>query len=79
MDDNSLTQIFESYEGMEDELIPLLQKAQNIIGFLSGEAMKEIARFTRIPLSKVFGVATFYSQFRFNPIGKTHITICRGT
>ncbi len=39
----------------------------------------EIARFTRVPISSVFGVATFYAQFRFKPRGETHILVCRGT
>ena len=77
--DEKLVEAFSSFDGKEEELIPLLQKAQDIVGFLSEEVMSEIAKFTKVPGSKVFGVATFYSQFRFNPIGKTHITVCRGT
>lgn len=68
-----------NFQGKEEELIPLLQKVQGVNGFLSEESMKEISRFTRVPLSKVFGVATFYAQFRFKPKGENHIMLCRGT
>ncbi|OFY21692.1 MAG: NADH dehydrogenase [Bacteroidetes bacterium GWF2_33_38] len=71
--------IFSNFKGSEEELIPLLQKVQNEFGFLSEESMKAIAKFTKVPLSNIYGVATFYAQFRFKPKGKNHIMICRGT
>lgn len=74
-----LVEVFSLFDGKEEELIPMLQKVQDIVGFLSEEMMLEIAKFTKVPESKVFGVASFYSQFRFNPVGKTNITVCRGT
>ncbi len=74
-----LSQVFSSFNGDSSELIPLLQIVQEKIGYLSEESMKEIASFTRMPLSKVYGVATFYAQFRFTPKGKNHIMLCRGT
>jgi NADH-quinone oxidoreductase subunit E len=77
--DNRLTKVFASFEGKEEELIPVLQGVQNEVGFLSDDSMKHIARFVKIPLSKVYGVATFYAQFRFKPKGETHILLCRGT
>lgn len=77
--DSSLQNIFSLYEGKEEDLIPLLQKAQNTFGFLSDESMEEISKFTRVPMSKVFGVATFYAQFKFVPVGKHIIRICHGT
>ena len=52
---------------------------QEEFGYLSTEAMLGIARFTRVPESGVYAVATFYAQFRFSPIGKTHVLVCRGT
>lgn len=70
---------FSLYERKPGELIPLLQLVQRESGFLSDESMKRIARFTGVPLSKVYGVATFYSQFRFKPKGEKHIMMCRGT
>jgi NADH-quinone oxidoreductase subunit E len=77
--DNNLVEAFSSFEGKEEELIPILQKVQNTMGFLSDEAMQEIARFAHVPMSKVYGVATFYAQFRFKPKGEKHIMLCRGT
>ncbi|MCX6231752.1 MAG: NADH-quinone oxidoreductase subunit NuoE [Bacteroidetes bacterium] len=74
-----LNHIFENFKGSEEELIPILQKVQEEAGYLSVNAMHEISRFLRIPRSKVYGVATFYAQFRFKPKGKKHIMLCRGT
>lgn len=62
-----------------DALIPILQEVQDAEGFLSKENMKEIGKALSLPVSKIYGVATFYNQFRFAPIGKYHIQICRGT
>jgi NADH-quinone oxidoreductase subunit E len=62
-----------------DSLIPILQKAQEVHGYLSEEAIVEIGRHLNLPTSKVYGVATFYNQFRFAPKGKYHIMLCRGT
>ena len=77
--DKQLVEAFSSFDGKEEELIPILQKVQNVLGFLSDASMEEIARFTRVPMSRVYGVATFYAQFRFKPMGETHIMVCRGT
>jgi NADH-quinone oxidoreductase E subunit len=60
-------------------LIPLLQDAQNIYGYLPETVMQEIADFVDLPLSRVYGVATFYNQFRLKPLGKNVIRVCRGT
>lgn len=73
------TKVFSLFHGKNEELIPVLQKVQEELGFLSEESMREIAGFVKVPLSRVYGVATFYSQFRLKPKGKTHITVCRGT
>lgn len=74
-----LQAVLSSFQGNEEELIPLLQKVQEALGYLPDEAMLEVARFLRIPESRVFSVASFYSQFRFTPIGKCHVMACRGT
>lgn len=71
--------IFTAYTGMDMELIPILQDVQKKFGYLSEDSMKSVARFLRLPESSVYGVATFYEQFRFTPVGKTKITVCRGT
>ena len=62
-----------------DSLIPILQAVQEEQGFLSEAAVAGISRHLGIPASKVYGVATFYNQFRFQPKGKYHILVCRGT
>jgi NADH-quinone oxidoreductase subunit E len=67
------------FEGREDELIPILQSVQRELGFLPEQALLEIARLTRLPTARVFGTATFYAQFRLQPVGKYIIRVCRGT
>jgi NADH-quinone oxidoreductase subunit E len=62
-----------------DKLIPILQEAQRAEGYLSMDTIHAIAAHLGIPSSKVFGVATFYNQFRFEPAGKCRVTACRGT
>ena len=74
-----LQAIFADYGGKREELIPLLQQVQADYGYLPQEAMLAVARFTRVPEASVYAVATFYAQFRFTPIGETHIMVCRGT
>ncbi|MBR0365285.1 MAG: NADH-quinone oxidoreductase subunit NuoE [Clostridia bacterium] len=59
--------------------MPLLQKAQDIYGYLPEEILKKISDETHIPLEKLYGVATFYSQFSLNPKGKYQISVCLGT
>jgi len=74
-----LKKIFSVHKGSRDELIAILQNTQDEFGYLSKEAMLEIAKFTNLPESRVYAVATFYAQFRFSPIGKKHVLVCRGT
>lgn len=62
-----------------DNLIPILQDIQTVEGHLSKESIMEVGSYLNIPSSKIFGVATFYNQFRFQPNGKYHIQVCRGT
>ncbi len=74
-----LDAVLSPFEGKQEELIPILQRVQEEFGYLPQNAMFDIARFARVPESAVYAVATFYAQFRFTPIGKTHIMVCRGT
>jgi NADH-quinone oxidoreductase subunit E len=62
-----------------DSLIPVLQDVQTETGFLSHESMEEISTLVGVPVSRVYGVATFYKQFRFAPLGEHVIQVCRGT
>lgn len=75
----ALQEVFSSYAGRKNELIPILQDVQEHLGYLPEEAMLEVARYTGVPESRVYAVATFYTQFRFTPIGRQHIMVCRGT
>lgn len=72
--------ILEKYKGAgRDSLIPILQKIQETEGYLSESAIVKTGKMLSIPTSKIYGVATFYNQFRFEPVGKYHIQVCRGT
>ena len=76
----TIEQILDQHRGASrDALIPLLQKVQEAAGYLSEEAIASICERLQLPASKVYGVATFYNQFRFQPRGKYHFTVCRGT
>jgi NADH-quinone oxidoreductase subunit E len=77
--ENDLEEIFSHYKGHRSDLLPLLQEIQSNFGFLPEMAMLEVSKFLNIPESDVYGVATFYTQFRFTPIGKRHIMVCKGT
>ena len=67
------------YDGAPGELIPLLQSAQDHFGYIPRRAISHISTVTGIPESEVFGVITFYSQFRLQPMGKYVIRACAGT
>jgi len=77
--EESLQTILSEFDGKQEEIIPILQKVQEAYSYLPEDSMSEIARFTHVPASRVFGVATFYAQFRFTPTGKNIVSICRGT
>lgn len=66
-------------DARRDSLIPLLQEVQGVDGFLSRESILQIGRHLGLPASKIYGVATFYNQFRFQAPGRYHIQLCRGT
>ena len=63
----------------KENLIPVLQSVQKKEGYISPESVKRISNYFRISRSSIYGVATFYSQFRFNPPGRHSIKICLGT
>ncbi|MCK5071935.1 MAG: NADH-quinone oxidoreductase subunit NuoE [Bacteriovoracaceae bacterium] len=75
-----VTEVLNKYQKVgREQLIPILQEVQNEEGYLSKGAVVQIGRHLNLPTSKIYGVATFYNQFRFKPFGKYHIMICRGT
>ncbi|MFH1859973.1 MAG: NADH-quinone oxidoreductase subunit NuoE [bacterium] len=76
---DGLASILSEYQGKSGGLIPVLQKAQVLYGYLSEDVMLKIADGLGVKLSVVYGVATFYTQFRFSPIGEHIIRACHGT
>lgn len=80
MGECKVTTVLKGYPGAgRDKLIPILQEVQEEEGYLQREAVVMIGRHLGVPTSQIFGVATFYNQFRFEPVGRFHVQICRGT
>ena len=77
--EEQLIAVIDKYRGTEGALMPVLQEAQEIYGYLPVEVQKIIALRMGISLEEVFGVATFYSQFVLNPKGDVSIAVCLGT
>ena len=73
------TVLSEFPDARREHLIPILQRVQDRLGFLSCDSMEAIGTRLNLPVSKVYGVATFYNQFRFHPKGEVHCQVCRGT
>lgn len=74
-----LDQVLNEFKDIQGSLIIILQKAQEIYGYLSRETIQYISKSTGITQAKIYGVATFYTQFRLAPIGKNLIMLCQGT
>jgi len=74
-----LANILAPYKGEKGATIPVLQQVQQELGYLSEEAVSEIARFLNLSENEVFGVASFYAQFRFTRPGGHNIKVCLGT
>lgn len=77
--DIQFREMIQQYKDRKGALIPVLQAAQEIYGYLPEEVMKEIAVSLHLPFSEIFGVATFYSQFKLQPRGRNVIRVCSGT
>jgi NADH-quinone oxidoreductase subunit E len=76
---DKLKEVFSHFRGEKDELIPILQETQAQFRYLPAAATQEIARFLHLPEATVYGVSTFYAQFKLTPLGKKVIRVCRGT
>ena len=74
-----LLQVIGEMKGQKGFLMPIMQKAQDIYGYLPWEVQKIISEKTGVPMSKIYGVATFYSQFTLFPKGQHRISVCLGT
>ncbi|EEA80935.1 Respiratory-chain NADH dehydrogenase 24 Kd subunit [[Clostridium] nexile DSM 1787] len=77
--EEALLQVIAELKDDKGALMPILQKAQEIYGYLPIEVQTMISNETKIPLEKIYGVATFYSQFTLNPKGRYRISVCLGT
>ncbi|MFP3872283.1 MAG: NADH-quinone oxidoreductase subunit NuoE [Candidatus Natronoplasma sp.] len=71
--------VLKEYPVTPSSLIPILQQCQDRFGYLPRDVIEEIADYLEMPSSKVYGVATFYAQFRFEPLGDHMIRVCHGT
>ena len=74
-----LMKVIEEHEGMGGALMPVLQKAQEIYGYLPIEVQQMISDGLGVPMAEIYGVVTFYAQFSLNPKGKYKISVCLGT
>lgn len=74
-----LAEILAPFKGERGTLIPALQKVQEELGYIPEEAAAEVARFLGVSRNEIFGVITFFAQFRTVPTGKNLVTVCRGT
>jgi NADH-quinone oxidoreductase subunit E len=64
---------------MKKDIIPLLQRAQTEHGFISPDSIRDISRMLKVSENEIYGVATFYTQFRFRPPGRFNVKVCLGT
>jgi NADH-quinone oxidoreductase E subunit len=76
---DSVDAILEKYANQKGTLIPVLQEVQEIYNYLPKDTLIYIADKTGVPISSIYGVVTFYSQFHLNPRGKNIIRVCQGT
>ena len=74
-----LAQVIDEYKNVKGALMPVLQKAQSIYGYLPIEVQKMIADGMEVSLAEIYGIVTFYSQFSLNPKGEVAIAVCLGT
>ena len=79
MSKDFLAVIQKEFIGERADLIPVLQHIQKTYGYLPKESIHTISRWLKISENEIFGVATFYAQFRFTPPGKHHLKVCLGT
>jgi NADH-quinone oxidoreductase subunit E len=74
-----LDRLIEKYKDKKGNMIPLLQGAQQLYGYIPEVVFQKLSKETGLPLSDMYGVATFYAQFRLHPVGKHIIKVCHGT
>jgi len=79
IDLSKIDEVLSHYRGEKGALIPVLQEAQNLYGYLAEDVLRRISRALNVPLSKIYGVITFYAQFYLTPRGKHVLKSCQGT
>ena len=77
--DQKLEEVLQELRGTQGAVMPALQKAQEIYGYLPIEVQQRVAAGLNVPLEEVYGVSTFYSQFTLNPKGQYKVSVCLGT
>lgn len=79
MIEDDIITIIDEFEGEKGDVIPILQKIQEKFGYISADSVAHISKFIKISENTVYGIATFYSQFRFNEPSRHTIQVCTGT
>lgn len=79
LDLGRLSEILHKYHGIEGALIPILQEAQEVYGYLPEEVLNTIGKLLHMSTSRIYGVVTFYAQFYTSPRGRYTVRVCRGT
>jgi NADH-quinone oxidoreductase subunit E len=77
--ERNVEDVIRKYPASREHLISILQEVQDVFGYLSRESIDRISAYLNLPSSKIFGVATFYNQFKLNAPGRIQIQVCRGT
>lgn len=76
---HEIKRIVDKYQNFSGAAIPILQEVQNSLGYVSPEFIQIVSDLTELAASDLYGIVTFYSQFRTEPIGEHHIQVCHGT
>ncbi len=79
MSNEAVSALMQEFKGEQGDLIPVLQRTQEAYGYLQPETISKISRWLKISENEIYGVATFFAQFRFHPPGEHHIKVCLGT
>ncbi len=79
LDLSQIDPILAKYRGQDGALIPILQECQGVYGYLPEGVLQKVSREIKVPLSRIYGVVTFYAQFYTTPRGRHTVRVCRGT
>ena len=79
MSKDAVSALMQEFKGEQGDLIPVLQRTQEAYGYLQPETISKISRWLKMSENEIYGVATFFAQFRFHPPGEHHIKVCLGT